>query len=271
MMGRLDAQRITPRQVGVMTVTSLTLMILTCGPALTARFAIIDDHEILRFSHVGPRHPQAQPAETLAHRLVVAEFARGRFRPMHYVSRFALSWLLGNNAALWHALFLLTGATSLLALCYALHSVTRDLAVSLLFITHFASIRGVSESWVRLGVNETVGFFFLAIAAAAYVKAHAAREPRQVARLLGFTILAVALAMLSKESFILLGPAVIFLHVLLGGQGRDARKLRARLRDRFALGILFLTGQYGVLRLPRGESRPPFADRARSRPSRGSG
>lgn len=240
-ISRTNFQELTAKQTGIMIAVALAAVMITSIPALFAPFALIDDHEILRFSHVGPRHPQAQPAVALGDVLRFSEWDRGRFRPVHYSSRFALYLALRQRAELWHAAFLLMGVVSLFALYFACHSVTGDLAISGLFVINLASIRGVSESWVRLGVNEIVGFFFLSLAAAAYARSRRAIDSRQETRLLSAAVLALGLAMLSKESFILLGPAVVFLHVALGGRGGGASESLVGFRDVFVVGVCILT------------------------------
>jgi hypothetical protein len=195
-------------------------MLLVCATASRAELSIIDDHRVVSLAWHGLPHPQAYKPPDLFYRLTVEDPSSGRFRPFHYISLYSFLLVFGSDPTLWHVGFILIGLVTVLALYRVLEVALHEQWLALFTLLLLIVTPGVSESWVRIGVAETLGFLFLALAAYLYVSIydslnrqyHAARAAYMAIFIL------ITLAMLSKESFILLGPAIIFSHFIARGR-----------------------------------------------------
>jgi hypothetical protein len=90
--------------------------------------------------------------------------------------------------------------------------------------------------WVRLGPNETFGMLFLGIAAFAAVKAASARGPAAIVWDSGFVIASIA-TFLSKESLILMAPALALFRVMVGTRQKCPRSSRLPAVCVLAIGL----------------------------------
>jgi hypothetical protein len=168
------------------------------GPTLQAQLALVDDHEIIRF--ISPEGSLWNVLESDLH--------RGRFRPLYYSFRFAEIILFGTNPQAWHIATISFGVLTCFLLYLAARKVGADIFSASLFASMFAMTGSLAEIWYRLGPNETLGMLLLALSIWAIANA-----VRRVSPWFwdGLALTAMALAGLTKESFVLVIPALLLL------------------------------------------------------------
>lgn len=200
------------------------LMMLIYRPALDAKFALADDHEIFRFAAPVQLSPQVGPPLSLGEMIGPIDAENGRVRTVFYIVRFALINLLGTNPFLWHTCFLLLGLVTAALLYATLRTLNVGIVPSLLGIGTIMFLPTVSFVWIRLGAPENVGTLFLCIAFFAIAKsAQSARSTFWDAVLVS-SVLAMAL---TKESFILTIPALIYARLLVSHRSSHTSFMQA--------------------------------------------
>lgn len=199
----------------------------TYAPQLGAPLELQDDHRIIEPAlapHAGALRLWLAAIEQDVHEV-------GRFRPVNQIFDVCLPLVLGPNAFAWHLLSLLL-AVAVTALLYAAAwRLWRSPMAAAVFalVTMLAPDPGPAATWYRLGPKEAWGMLFLAGALLCMV------VRRDV---LAFVL--VVLMALSKESFLLLVPALFAVHLWLGGR----KKLRPLA---VAYGVLFAAGCIAIL------------------------
>ncbi|MBE7552037.1 MAG: hypothetical protein HS126_13290 [Anaerolineales bacterium] len=168
------------------------------GPTLQAQLALVDDHEIIRFN--SPEGSLWKVLET--------DLQRGRFRPLYYSFRFAEIILFGTNPQAWHIATISFGVLTCFLLYLAARKLDADIFSASLFAPMFVMTGSLAEIWYRLGPNETLGMVVLALSIWAIANA-----ARRVSPWFwdGLALTAMALAGLTKESFVLVIPALLLL------------------------------------------------------------
>lgn len=196
------------------------LVILAGSGAIVSGYHLTDDHEIIRIhtdlASGGGFFPVAQ-------KWIVSDFEI-RFRPFYYFYRVLETQVFGTNILAWsiHNLVLAILTSGIF------FSVFRRLkfpfwgsmfAVSLIFLGEQACI------WWRLGPNETIGAFLLSITL--FLLTLRARKDEYAGWYhLLYLVFAVAMS-LSKESFVLFIPALVFFQVFLSTEFGTASWIRS--------------------------------------------
>jgi hypothetical protein len=182
--------------------------LLCLYPALSARFVLVDDHEILS---VLP--PVAAPASEAPHldlpgMVLVNDPGVGRFRPLYWTIRISETALLGDHPNAWHTLILVYGLVSAGLLYGAARTLGASRLQSGLLGAWLLVAPGVSSLWVRLGADDTRATLFLTLALFAAARAVQAGSPGVRHRWDVVLVLAASAAALSKEAFALASIAL---------------------------------------------------------------
>nr|MCU0392341.1 hypothetical protein [Thermoflexibacter sp.] len=165
---------------------------------LQAGFHLTDDHEIILFNDLLKK----QSVFSLISEQVYTDMLT-RFRPLYYPHRILMTYVLGVNASAWAIYFCFLGVISSFFLYHALRKIGFSFFEALLFPL-FAFFGEQTAVWWRLGTAETLGMLFASLSILLATVSHQNR-------LYSFIfIVSTLLASLSKESFILLIPALIF-------------------------------------------------------------
>ncbi len=176
------------------------LFLFLLGPSLLAKFYIVEDHHLVQGASWGLSDWLGRIA------LDVQNFQR--FRPAYWVYIALGCKLFGTNPHLWHAAVMLWGVLT----CYLLYSAMRrigaDTRSTLVFVVLLVASGNQNWIWLNLIPQETMGTLLVAIAVSAIVSASQVRNPRKWDVL---SLVAITLAGLVKESFVLLLPALIVL------------------------------------------------------------
>jgi hypothetical protein len=185
------------------------LGVVTLAAAVTAQFVLVDDHEILRLSQ-----PDAgSPLSILVGIVTQSDPVSGRFRPVYWAMRLGLLAVFGTHPLGWHVTMLLVGLAAA-GMLYATCRVLRVQRVAAALLAAWLLVApGVSSVWVRLGTNETPATFFLV---GAMLCASMAARSRRGLRWEALFVTSALLAMLSKESYALTGPALGMFRILAG-------------------------------------------------------
>jgi hypothetical protein len=170
------------------------------GPALQAKLYIVEDHLLLE----GKSRGILDWATHIKNDIHLFS----RLRPVYWLYIAMGNLVFGTNPHLWHAATLLWGVLTCYLLYIALRRIGADVASSFIFVLLLLS--GTQNwIWVNLIPQETMGMLMSAIAVWAIVLASQRRN--QTAQWDVLALIAMALAGLVKESFVILIPALLLL------------------------------------------------------------
>ena len=208
---------------------AVVIVFATYAPQLGTPFELQDDHRIIEPAlapHGGGLQMWLAAIAQDIHEV-------GRFRPVNQFFDVCLPLILGPRPLLWHALSLVLAIAVTVLLYLAGWHLWRSPATAAVFalVTMLAPDPGPTTTWYRLGPKEAWGMLFLAAALLCMLRRRDA-----------FAFVFVVLTALSKESFLLLVPALFAVRVWLGP--RDRKMLRALA---VAYGLLFALGCIGIL------------------------
>jgi hypothetical protein len=167
-------------------------------PVLSARFVLVDDHEILALVAPIGAGTDIRPQLDLRGMAFASDPSVGRFRPLYWTVRFGEIALLGDNASGWHALILALGLVAACLLYAAARALGASRVAAALLGGWLLVAPGVSSLWVRLGADDTLATVFLTLSLLA--AARAARGRASIGWDVLLVIAAVAAA-LTKEAF----------------------------------------------------------------------
>jgi len=188
------------------------LALLGFSGTLTSGYHLTDDHEI-----VGTNSDlKFESTLTVMEKWMKNDqFGTHRFRPLYILHRTLETKVFGTNFTAWSVYTaILAIATSFFLFCF-LYLLKFSFWESLLF--SLASLIGVQATiWWRLGPNETIGMAMLSFALFFLGKYFVSQKNQKIFKIL-FVIFAI-LSALSKESFLLLLPALILLLIYLSMQ-----------------------------------------------------
>lgn len=137
----------------------------------------------------------------------------GRFRPAYYLFHFAKIWLFGLNPYVLHIVTTGLGVLTCFFFYITMRKVCADVLSSLFFILLFAVTGYQNMIWYQIfSAAETLGMAFTSISVWTVVKA-ASQGKLSLWDLLALIIM--ALAGITKESFVLIIPALLLLRLML--------------------------------------------------------
>ena len=179
-------------------------MLLIFGNVLTAKFFMVEDRTLLGL--------QPWTIHSWYQSVVSDAVDVQRFRPLYmaYVA-IGASWF-ARNPLVWHLVTLLWGAISLFLFYCVARRLGASIVAAIVFVALLALSGNQSWIWVNLIPQETLGVLFLSIAAWAFSHAPVSRFR---GRWDALGMLALIFAGLTKESFILVFPAMLILRLFL--------------------------------------------------------
>lgn len=221
---------------------TLAVVLLTYAPQLGTPFELQDDHRII--APLVKPHPGAIRAYLSELRTDFRQV--GRFRPVNQIFDVIGPVVLGPRPLVWHAVSLFL-ALAVAALLFHVGNQVWSPAAGAVFalVTLLAPDPGPTTAWYRLGPKEAWGMFFLGAALALMVSRRSE----------ALTFVLVALSTFSKESFLLLVPALFGVRVWLEARVEELPVAGALRRLRvvaIAYGLLFALGMAGVFIAVRG-------------------
>jgi hypothetical protein len=229
------------------------VFLILFGSMLNSRFDIIDDHEIQRFAATESIHPiwtsaiEYAPPIPRDYIIVEREIELGRFRPFYYITRFMEIDTFGLNPQAWHLYKLMIGVITVTLFYMAARLVKIPPFFSAMMAGLLILQTSATEIWYKLGPAETMGMLLTAIAMFSLV--YSARKPRfSLADMIA--LVALALAGWTKESFILVSPALIWMRLMLTIWWHPQfapLRLFLRLIPLWGIGAIVFIGQLGFV------------------------
>jgi hypothetical protein len=225
------------------TVALVALALLVLHPTLATKLILVDDHELIHFAFPTPVHPQAMEAPSSVPDIILHEFQDvGRFRPLYYLIRLGLVRVFGANPLAWHAYVLFLGVFTTILLYHTGRSIHVTPPVAFAFAALFLYAPSAAYTWIRIGPGETIGTFLTGLALFAVAQSATQDKPGQFDLLL---IISASAAALTKESFILILPAILYARIALRSiiQRQSWRQsISANLGVPVALSLVFIFG-----------------------------
>lgn len=178
---------------------------ITSG-SLFSGYHFTDDHEIVHINH----NFNAQKLNIIEvfSQWINTDYSTGRFRPFYYIHRILVTKFLGINFGLWSVYTgLLAGFTTFLLFVFG-RLLQFSIGDSLIF-SFLATLGTQSAVWWQLGPAETIGTFLLSIALVLAVLSEVSNCYKTFYETL--LIFCVLMMSLSKESFVLFIPAIVFI------------------------------------------------------------
>lgn len=169
---------------------------------LNSGYHYIDDHEMLGINKMIEENGLLESiVGTVKNDLNI------RFRPMYFIHRTLEMKIFGAN---FFALSFYTGLLAVATFCFFYWGLRkmRYSMISSLFFVFLIFLGPQLAVWWRLGPNETLGMFFLGVA---FLFLSKSADEKNYKRNSWLFIFFLALASLSKEAFIVIIPAFIFL------------------------------------------------------------
>ncbi len=195
--------------------------ILTLSGTLFSGYHFMDDHGIFRESKEVSNSNILQEARLFKKNLLAPKM---RFRPFYWVHRRLMLAVMGTNfTALSIYIGFLAVFTSFFLFLF-MKKAGFSLVESILFVC-LTLLGEQAAIWWRLGNNETLGMLMLSIALLFMVLTVNTLPGRKKILYEFFFVLFVILASWSKESFILIIPALIFWKIWLTWQKKQGTML----------------------------------------------
>ncbi len=186
--------------------------ILIVTGTINSGFHLTDDHDVIRIKNELSQTSLSHEIQSIGKELFSSKL---RFRPFYTLHRRLITAVFGGDFLLWS---IYTGLLAALTTFFLFRFMQRIgfAQMGSLFFSFLVLFGEQSAIWWKLGANETLGMFILSIAlfymAAAADPITTLREKRRNEFLF---ILFAILASWSKESFVLMIPAIIYWKIWL--------------------------------------------------------
>lgn len=194
--------------------TVLWLFVVVGSRTIWSGYHLFDDHEIFGYqTGIRSATTLSQKIELLEHKFFVGQYTTAiRFRPIHYIHRTLLTMWLDFNLTAWSWYMVSLGIiTSWLLFLFGKLQRWSFIEASLLVV--FTLVGPQSVIYWRLGTPETLAMFLFAITLVCIaMSVHSQRFGWLWQSLI---VVAGVLTSLSKESFVIMMPAIILLNIIL--------------------------------------------------------
>lgn len=229
-------------------IATIAIVVATYVPQLGAPLELQDDHRIITPAITPYPGGVAGAVHMWSSAILGDVYEVGRFRPVSQIFDVIGPLVLGPDAFVWHAwLLLLAAAVAALLYVSALKVwQSRSAAIMFVLVAMLAPDPGPTAAWYRLGPKEAWEMLLLAAALATMVWEVGRSDRRFAFVSFGF----VALAALSKESFVLLVPALFGVRLWLEARASQSSLSAAFRRLRMTAAgysALFFGGMGAIL------------------------
>jgi hypothetical protein len=193
-------------KIVIISILISVFLFLFLSGTITSGFHFVDDHEVIKMKS----DLSTLPLIDVSIKWVKEDLAsNSRFRPLYYIHRVVETKLFGSDFFLWS---LYTGFLCCIAFIFfytGMRNMEFSILESILFLI-ITFIGSQSSIWWRLGPAETIGMVWLALSF--YFMSRCLLNKHYYANTLLF-IFFLILSSLTKESFLIIIPAMIFLKV----------------------------------------------------------
>ncbi|MEG4068175.1 hypothetical protein QUA42_12780 [Microcoleus sp. Pol11C2] len=184
--------------------------ILSASGSLFSGYHFTDDHEITHINY--NLTVQKLGIFQVTSQWIHNDLLTGRFRPFYYVHRILATRLLGVNFGWWSFYTGMLGVLTTFFLFIFCQLIRFSISEALLF-SFLTTLGAQSAIWWQLGPAETIGTFLLAAALVFAALSELSSKYKSLYEIL-FVFLVLIMS-LSKESFILVIPAIALIKVWL--------------------------------------------------------
>lgn len=211
-------------------------MLMLTG-TMTSGFHFTDDHDVIRID-------KDLDGTTLERELGIFEAdllrSRLRFRPFYQLHRRIGTAVLGTNFTVWSIYFGILAVFTFFFLALFMNKSGFSISESVFFA--LLTLLGEQAAiWWKLGANETLGMFLLSAALLCMVKSIEADSDLKVYLYTSLYVLLMVLASWSKESFILMIPAVVFWRIVLTYRSQMDKEPWEAVKANIVTSLLLLT------------------------------
>lgn len=188
------------KELFLILITFTSLFLFLFGPALQAQFYVLEEHQLIT--------ERSWDIPTWATSSIGDIQTFARFRPGYWLYRAVSGLFLDTNPHLWHVATMLLGILTCYLFYVALRKIGADIISSFIFVILLVLSGNQNLIWLNLITQEAVAMLLTAVAVWAIVQA----SQRSLARYWDvLALIALALAGLVKESFVILIPALLLL------------------------------------------------------------
>jgi hypothetical protein len=193
-------------KIVIVSFLAFVLCVLFLANTVTSGYHFVDDHEVIKMKS----DLKASSVNTVAKSWVTIDLkSNGRFRPFYYIHRVWETKLFGSDFFLWSVYTGLLWFIAMILFYTGMRNLKYSWVESVIFII-ILFIGPQSSVWWRLGPGESLGVFLLGLSFFFMTKALNRRLYQFYNILFIFFLI---LASLTKESFLLIIPAMVVFKV----------------------------------------------------------
>jgi hypothetical protein len=193
-------------KIVIISLVLLVFLFLLISKTLNSGFHFVDDHEVIKIKN----ELKSTSLITVSENWVRDDLNNnGRFRPFYYIQRVIETKLLGSDFFLWSLYNAILFCLALIFFYLAMRNMKFGLGESIAFLI-ITFIGPQSSVWWRLGPGESLGMALLGFSFYFMSKSLYKRN-YQLYNIL--FILFLILASLTKESFLIIIPAIIIFKI----------------------------------------------------------
>lgn len=222
-------------------------MLMMTG-TLTSGYHFTDDHDVIRINKDLERTTLEREF-----RIFEADLLRSklRFRPFYQLHRRMATAVLGTDFTAWSIYFALLAIFTSFFLAVFMNKSGFTVSESVFFV--ILTLLGEQAAvWWKLGTNETLGMFLLSAALLCMIKSIETGTDWKDYLFTALYVVLMVLASWSKESFILMIPAVVFWRIMLTYRKQMNKSLldalKANLLSSIILSVVFVVELVHIFR-----------------------
>lgn len=193
-------------RIVIITIIVSVFLFLFATKTLTSGFHFVDDHEVINIKS----DLKVSPLSEVTKKWVMEDLrSNARFRPLYYIHRVFQTRVFGSDFLLWSLYNGILCCIALISFYTGMRNLRFGIVESIIFLI-ITFIGPQSSVWWRLGPGEGLGMVFLGLSF--YFMAKSSDQRNYLVYNLLF-IFFLILASLTKESFLIIIPGMIFFKI----------------------------------------------------------
>lgn len=215
-------------KIVVISLILLVFLFLFISKTLNSGFHFVDDHEVIKIKS----ELTSSTLIDVTNKWVKEDIKNNiRFRPLYFIIRVFETWLLGSDFLLWSLLNGVLCCLALISFYLGMRNLKFGVGESIAFLI-ITFIGPQTAVWWRLGPGESMGMVFLGLA---FYFMSISQGSRTYHLNSLFFVFFLILTSLTKESFLIIIPAMIILKIWI-----DYNYLRSALKEALYKNLLLL-------------------------------
>jgi hypothetical protein len=193
-------------KIVVISIIIIVILFLFSSKTITSGYHFIDDHEVIRMKHDLSISSLSEVTQKWVREDLDFNM---RFRPLYYIHRVCETRLFGSDFFLWSLYTGILCCISLIFFYLGMRNLKFTLSGSIIFLI-ISFVGPQSAIWWRLGPSESLGMVFLSLS---FYFMSASLNTKKYFIKTFFFIFFLILSSLTKESFLIIIPAMIFFKI----------------------------------------------------------